>query len=79
MNAANPPAPGAPGFADIEAAAERILPYAHRTPVMTCRSIDDWIGARVWMKCENLQKTGAFKFRGAVNALSRLAHRELPS
>lgn len=61
-----------PTFADILAAAERIRPYAHRTPVLTCQSLDARVGAQVFLKCENLQKAGAFKFRGACNAVFSL-------
>jgi threonine dehydratase len=61
-----------PTLADIRAAAERIRPYAHRTPVLTCQSLDEQVGARVFLKCENLQKVGAFKFRGACNAVYSL-------
>jgi len=60
-------------FSDVEAAAERLRPVAHRTPVMTSRSLDDQCGNRVVLKCENFQKMGAFKFRGAYNAISRLS------
>jgi threonine dehydratase len=63
--------PTPPTFADVQAAAERIRGHAHRTPVLTSRRIDDEIGAHVHFKCENLQRMGAFKFRGAFNALSR--------
>jgi threonine dehydratase len=61
-----------PTHADIEAAARRIDGYAHRTPVMTSRIVDESLGASVFFKCENLQRSGAFKFRGAFNALSNL-------
>ncbi|MCA9580053.1 MAG: pyridoxal-phosphate dependent enzyme, partial [Myxococcales bacterium] len=61
-----------PTITDIRQAAERIRPHAHRTPVMTCRSLDERVGAQVFMKCENLQKVGAFKFRGACNAVFSL-------
>ena len=54
---------------DIQQAAQRIKPYAHRTPVMTNESLNRRVGAQVFMKCENLQKVGAFKFRGASNAV----------
>jgi len=57
-------------------AAERIRPYAHRTPVLTCASLDERVGAQVFMKCENLQKVGAFKFRGACNAVFSLTDEE---
>ena len=59
-------------LADIEAAAERIAPHIHRTPVMTSQLIDDVAGASLFFKCENLQKAGAFKTRGAVNAVFSL-------
>lgn len=62
-----------PAFADIQAAAERIRPYVHRTPVLTCQSLDARVGARVFLKCENLQKVGAFKFRGACSAVFSLS------
>lgn len=57
---------------DIRAAAERIKPYAHRTPVLTCESLNEKVGSQVFLKCENLQKVGAFKFRGACNAVYSL-------
>ncbi len=63
----------APSIKEIRQAAERIRPYAHRTPVLTCTSLDRQVGARVFLKCENLQKVGAFKFRGACNAVLSLA------
>ena len=65
-----------PGFADVEAAARRLEGVAHRTPVMTSRTLDERTGAQVFLKCENLQRVGAFKFRGAYNALSRLSSDE---
>ena len=60
-------------YADIEAAARRLEGRAHRTPVMTSRTADERSRASVFFKCENLQRMGAFKFRGAFNALSRLS------
>src|SRR5215207_6089249 len=57
-----------PTLNDIIKAAERIKPYAHRTPVLTNESLNQRVGAQVYLKCENLQKVGAFKFRGACNA-----------
>lgn len=63
--------PLAPTYADVEAAAARIEGHAHRTPVLTSRRVDAETGARFHFKCENLQRMGAFKFRGAFNALSR--------
>jgi threonine dehydratase len=59
-------------FDDIEAAATRIAPYVHRTPVMTSATLDGELGASILFKCENLQKVGAFKARGAVNAVLSL-------
>lgn len=58
---------------DIQQAAERIKPYAHRTPVLTCESLNQRVGAQVYLKCENFQKVGAFKFRGACNAVFSLS------
>ena len=60
-----------PTYADVVGAAERIEGQAHRTPVMSSRTVDEQLGAKVYFKCENLQRMGAFKFRGAFNALSR--------
>lgn len=60
-----------PTYADVEAAAERIAGYANRTPVHTSRTLNDRLGAEVFFKCENFQRMGAFKFRGAFNALSK--------
>jgi threonine dehydratase len=57
---------------DIAAARGRIAPYAHRTPVLTCSAIDRLCGGHVVLKCENFQKTGSFKFRGALNAIASL-------
>ncbi len=65
-----------PIFSDVEAAAERLAGHAHRTPVMTSRTIDEELGAEVFFKCENLQRMGAFKFRGAFNALSKFDERQ---
>lgn len=56
----------------VRAAARRLAPVAHRTPVVTSRTVNDLTGANVLFKCENLQRVGAFKFRGAYNALSKL-------
>ncbi|RCW74449.1 threo-3-hydroxy-L-aspartate ammonia-lyase [Pseudorhodoferax soli] len=60
-----------PTYEDVAAAARRIEGHAHRTPVMTSRTLDAAIGAQVFFKCENLQRMGAFKFRGGFNALSK--------
>jgi threonine dehydratase len=65
-----------PDLATIRAAAERIAPWVHRTPVVTCRTLDERVGARLFFKCENLQKVGAFKMRGASNAVFSLGEAE---
>jgi threo-3-hydroxy-L-aspartate ammonia-lyase len=62
-----------PTFADVQRAAQQIAGVAHRTPVITSRTVDARTGAHVFFKCENFQRAGAFKFRGAYNALSRLS------
>src|ERR1700694_4471273 len=61
-----------PTFADVESAARQIAGAAHHTPVATSRTLNARTGAELFFKCENLQRAGAFKFRGAYNALSRL-------
>ncbi|HLA05988.1 MAG TPA: pyridoxal-phosphate dependent enzyme [Anaerolineales bacterium] len=61
---------------DIQQAATRIKPYAHRTPVFTNQALDQKVGAQVHLKCENFQKVGAFKFRGACNAVFSLTDQE---
>ena len=68
--------PEAPDLQAIRAAAERIRPYAHRTPVLTCSSLDSMAEAELFFKCENLQKVGAFKFRGAANTVFSLSDQE---
>ena len=65
-----------PTYADVEAASHRLAGHAHRTPVMTSRTMNAELGAEVFFKCENLQRMGAFKFRGAFNALSRFDARQ---
>jgi len=65
----NTPTP--PTYDDVVLAAARIAGAAHRTPVLTSRTVDAALGAQVFFKCENLQRMGAFKFRGAYNALAR--------
>src|SRR5574339_1178605 len=59
-------------FDNIARAHERIKVHARRTPVLTSRTVDELTGASVFFKCENFQRMGAFKFRGAYNALSQL-------
>jgi threonine ammonia-lyase medium form len=60
-------------FKDIQSAAIRLVGQAYRTPIVTSRTFDDLIGAKVFFKCENLQRAGAFKFRGAYNTISQLS------
>ena len=62
---------------EIREASERIDAYIHRTPILTSRSIDDLVGATVFFKCENFQKGGAFKARGAMNAVLQLSEKEV--
>ncbi len=59
-------------YADIAAAVDRLQDQAHHTPVLTSRTVDQRTGSQVFFKCENLQRTGSFKFRGAYNALAQL-------
>ena len=61
-----------PTYADVARAAERIAGVAHRTPVLTSHTADAMTGAKLFFKAENLQRAGAFKFRGAYNAISAL-------
>ncbi|MDL2186013.1 threo-3-hydroxy-L-aspartate ammonia-lyase [Pseudomonas sp. ChxA] len=60
-----------PDYSDVVAAAQRLQGFTHQTPVFTSRTLDAETGAQVFIKCENLQRTGSFKFRGAFNALSQ--------
>ncbi len=62
-----------PDFSDVQKAHEIVKKYAHRTPVLTCSGIDKIVGAKLFFKCENFQKVGAFKFRGACNAVFSLS------
>ncbi len=68
-------APGEVGFGDVEAAMERIAGVVNRTPVMTSRWLNERVGCAAFLKCENFQRVGAFKFRGASNALALLKER----
>lgn len=68
--------PKEPSVEDIRRAHERIRGRIHRTPVLTCRTIDGMAGATIFFKCENLQKAGAFKIRGATNAVFSLTDEE---
>ncbi|SDO41507.1 threonine dehydratase [Methylobacterium phyllostachyos] len=67
---------GLPTYADVARAADRIAGVAHRTPVLTSRTADAMTGAKLFFKAENLQRAGAFKFRGAYNAISALPEAE---
>jgi threonine dehydratase len=62
-----------PTYADVVAAADRIAGHAQKTPIITSRTVDSEFGAQVFFKCENLQRMGAFKFRGAFNALAKFS------
>jgi len=68
--------PGGVTLDDVRAAAEHIRPYIHRTPLLTSRSLSERIGVEVRLKCENLQRAGSFKIRGAMNALLQLSEDE---
>ncbi|EDY43472.1 threo-3-hydroxy-L-aspartate ammonia-lyase [Streptomyces sp. SPB074] len=72
MTAAPGSVPALPRYQDVVAAAARIEGVAHRTPVLRSRLLDELTGAEVHFKCENFQRMGAFKFRGAYHAISRL-------
>jgi threonine dehydratase len=63
-------------LADVQAAHERVRPYVHRTPVLTSRTLDERLGARLFFKCENLQRVGAFKARGGFSRLTMLSAEE---
>ncbi len=65
-----------PQIADVEDAARRIKPFVHRTPVLTCSAIDAMVGCKVFFKAENFQKAGAFKARGAHNAVMALTDQQ---
>ncbi len=65
-----------PTFEQVCEAARRIRPYVHRTPVLTCATLDQLIGAEIYFKCENFQRSGAFKARGACNAVFSLSAEE---
>jgi threonine dehydratase len=67
-----------PEFADVEAAAVRIAPYAVETPLIESRALNELLGARVFLKAESLQYTGSFKFRGAYNRISLIPESERP-
>ncbi len=64
------------GVDDVRAAAARLAGIAHRTPVVTSRTLDERAGATVFLKCENMQRMGAFKFRGAYNRIAQMTQEE---
>jgi threonine dehydratase len=66
-----------PSYSEIVEAHKRIEPFVHRTPVLTSQSINTICQSQIWFKCENLQKVGAFKFRGAINAVLSLTQDQL--
>ena len=68
-----------PTIDDINQAATRVKLHVHRTPIMTCESLDKLVEAQVYLKCENFQKVGAFKFRGACNAVFALPEEKAKS
>jgi len=65
-----------PRHENVQQAYERIKGFIHRTPVLTCRALDEMCGAHLFFKCENFQKVGAFKIRGACNAVFSLSEKE---
>lgn len=65
-----------PDLSDIQSAHDRIKPYIHRTPVLTSRQLNRIFGCEMFLKCENFQKAGAFKFRGAMNAVLQLTEEQ---
>jgi threonine dehydratase len=76
MSAASSISPDLPSLETIREALQRIFAHIHRTPVLTCASLDEMAGARLYFKCENFQKCGAFKIRGATNAMAMLSEEE---
>jgi threonine dehydratase len=68
-----------PTLNDIQEAHQRIRPYIHQTPFLTCNTLNEIVDARLFFKCENFQKVGAFKFRGACNAIFSLSDDEASS
>ena len=76
MSAASPTSLDLPNLQTIREAWQRISPHIHRTPVQTCASLDAMAGAQLYFKCENFQRCGAFKIRGATNAMALLSDEE---
>lgn len=73
MNDSTATAMDIPTYDDVIVAHERIKPYIHKTPILTSRFLDELTGAKIFFKCENLQKAAAFKVRGACNAVFGLS------
>lgn len=73
MNLSNETATSLPTYEDVVSAAQILDGVAHRTPVLTSRTLNDALGAQVFFKCESFQRAGAFKFRGAYHALAKLS------
>jgi threonine dehydratase len=65
-----------PSVSDVAAAIERLGTHVNKTAVITSRALNDQLGLQLFIKCENFQRTGSFKFRGAFNALSRLSEEQ---
>ena len=65
-----------PTYDDVLAAHARIAPYIHRTPILTSSYLDALTGASLFFKCENFQRSGSFKFRGAYSAMSQLTEEQ---
>ena len=65
-----------PSLQDLQQAYDRVKPLVHRTPVLTCKAIDDIAGCEIYFKCENFQKVGAFKYRGGTNTILSLTEEE---
>ena len=63
-------------FEQVQAAQDRLKGYVNVTPIMTSRTLNQLVGAEVYLKCENFQRSGSFKFRGALNSISRLTEEE---
>ena len=66
-----------PGIEAINEAAKRIAPFIHRTPVLSSKSINEILNSKLYFKCENFQKVGAFKYRGSTNAIHKLSRSQL--
>jgi len=66
-----------PDITSIRESAKRIKPFIHKTPVLTCKTFNDMFGGEIYFKCENFQKIGAFKIRGATNAVFSLSEKEI--